>query len=277
MSFVKQIVLKLYCVVVALAFSSSAVIAEDSSSTLLAKQLSNPVANLISVPIQFNYDRGIGPNDDGYRLTANIQPVIPFKLSSEWTLITRTILPVVYQDDIFPSAGSQFGLGDTVQSFFFSPKPISIGGGSAFTWGAGPAMLYRTGTDKLLSSGKWGAGPTFVGLMQSGGWTYGALANHLWSFAGDNKRSDVSTTFLQPFASYTTSDAWTFSLTQDVTYEWETDESSLPINANVSKLTTIGTQPVSIGVGTRYYLRSATGGPEGWGARLTMTFLFPTQ
>ena len=123
----------------------------------LAKQLTNPVAALISVPFQFNYDQNIGPDDEGERWQLNIQPVVPISLNQSWNLISRTILPIVSQNEIFPGADSQSGLGDTLQSFFLSPKAPGPGG---IIWGVGPALLLPTATDRLLGSGKWAAGPT---------------------------------------------------------------------------------------------------------------------
>ncbi|WP_373504705.1 transporter [Aestuariivirga sp.] len=260
------------CVSLVIATCAQA-IAEDAS---LAQELSNPIASLISVPFQFNYDQNIGPEEEGHRLTLNIQPVIPISLNDDWNVISRTIVPIVSQDDIFPGAGDQFGLGDTVQSLFFSPASP---GPSGIIWGAGPVFLVPTGglSDDLLSSEKWGAGPTGVVLKQTGGWTYGALANHIWSFAGDDDRTDVNATFIQPFLSYTTPDAWTFSLNTETTYNWETEEWTVPVNGIVSKLLTFGTQPVSLAAGVRYYVESSDSGPHGWGARLAVTFLFPTK
>ncbi|WP_286202318.1 MULTISPECIES: transporter [unclassified Labrenzia] len=242
--------------------------AQDSD---LAKKLSNPVASLISVPFQWNYDHGFGPAD-GNKVTLNIQPVVPFSLNEDWNLISRTILPVVWQDDIAGNSGTQFGLSDTTQSFFFSPKePTSDG----IIWGLGPVLLLPTGTDDLLSTRKWGAGPTGVVLRQSGPWTYGGLVNHVWSYAGDDNRNDVNSTFLQPFLSYTTDDAWTFTLNSESTYDWTSDEWSVPINAMVAKLVTIDKQPISFQAGVRYYAASSDNGPEGFGARAAVTFLFP--
>lgn len=245
---------------------------EAAEEASLARQLSNPVAALISVPVQFNYDRGIGVGRNGHRVTMNIQPVVPFSLNNEWNLISRTILPVVSQSDIAFGSGNQFGLGDTVQSFFFSPKnPTSSG----WIWGAGPVLLLPTGTDRLLSTRKWSAGPTAVGLRQSGPWTYGMLFNHLWSFAGDSNRNDVNSSLLQPFVSYTTRSAITYSFNTESVYDWQTKRWTSPVNFNISKVTRLNRQLVSIGVGLRYWAASPDSGPHGWGVRTTLTFLFP--
>ncbi|WP_331372377.1 transporter [Sinorhizobium chiapasense] len=245
-------------------------LAQDSNADL-AKKLSNPIASLISVPFQFNYDSGYGP-EDGDREILNIQPVIPISLNEDWNLISRTIMPVIWQNDIAGDSGHQFGLGDITQSLFFSPKQPGPGG---IIWGAGPVFLLPTATDELLGSGKWGAGPTAVALKQEGPWTYGMLANHIWSFAGQSDRDDVSSTFLQPFVAYTTPDAWTFTLNTESTYDWEHNDWSVPINFQVSKLLKFGEQPVSLTAGARYWVESPETGPDGWGVRLAVTFLFP--
>ncbi len=237
----------------------------------LAMQLVNPVARLISVPFQLNYDTNIGPQDDGDRWTLNIQPVVPMPITEDWSLISRTILPVISQDDIFPGAGSQNGIGDIVQSLFFSPRVTASG----WVWGAGPVFLLPTGSDTLLTTDKWAAGPTGVALRQQGPWSYGILANHLWSFAGDDDRNDVNGSFMQPFLTYTTPTAITFGVQTETTYNWDAEEWTVPINCFVSKVTRIGNQLVSFTGGVRYWAESPDNGPEGWGARLVMTLIFP--
>ena len=245
----------------------------SDSEQQLAQQLANPVAALISVPLQLNYNSNIGPADDGRQWVLNVQPVIPFSLNEDWNLISRTILPIVDQRNIFPGAGSQTGLGDTVQSLFFSPAAPTAGG---WIWGAGTALLLPTGTDDLLTTDKWGAGPTAVALRQQGPWTVGLLVNHLWSFAGDSDRQDVSTSFMQPFVSYTTPTAWTYSLQTESTYDWEGDNDwQVPLRVGISKITRIGGQLVSLGGAVNYWLESSDNGPEGWGLRFTATLLFP--
>jgi hypothetical protein len=248
--------------------------AQEKSTADLAQQLSNPVASLISVPFQFNYDDRIGPARDGDKFLVNLQPVIPISLDKDWNLISRTILPVVSQREIFPGADDQSGLGDTTQSFFFSPKAPGPGG---IVWGAGPVLLLPTATDRLLGTGKWGAGPTAVVLTQQSGWTIGILANHIWSYAGDSDRADVNSTFLQPFIAYTTKDAWTYTLNSESTYDWVAEQWSVPFNFVVTKLLKVGDQPISIGAGVRYWAESPTTGAHDFGARAVVTFLFPTQ
>jgi hypothetical protein len=242
-----------------------------SSSADLAQQLANPVASLIQVPIQNNLEWGYGLDGDGFRYTANIQPVVPISIGSDWNMISRTILPVIAQNDVTGPGTSQFGLGDVVQSLFFSPAKPSASG---VVWGAGPVFLVPTATDQSLGGGKWGVGPTGVILKIDGQFTYGALANHIWSVAGKDSRGDISATFFQPFLSYTTKSATTWTIQTETTYDWKGENWSVPIAGAVSQLVVVGKQPISLGAGVRYWVASPTGGPD-WGLRFSVAFLFP--
>jgi len=240
-----------------LSMSSSVSAADtDSMKDQIAKDLQNPVAMIISVPFQNNWDFGIGP-DKAYRYTLNFQPVIPLSISSKWNLIIRTILPVIHAESPAPGISSKSGLGDILQSFFFSPKETVLGG---WIIGAGPVFLYPNGTDGL-SARKWGAGPTAVVLKQGKELTYGMLANHVWSFAGSGI-SDVSATFLQPFISYQTKIHTIFSLNSESTYDWKQKQWTVPINLAVTQVLTAGGHPFSFALGGRYYPEKPSGGPD---------------
>lgn len=247
----------------------------------IAKKLANPIAAMISVPFQYNYDSDIGELNKGYKSYVNVQPVIPFSLNDEWNLITRTIVPIIWQKGngydpitgIFtPGIGNASGIGSTSMSLWASPKEPTDSG---WIWGVGPILLLPTATDYRLGGDQWGTGPTGVALKQMGPWTIGGLANHIWSFAKDDN-AKISSTFLQPFVSYTTPSAITYALNTESTYNWETEQWTVPINAMVSKVIKVGTQLLSIQGGVRYWAVSDDVlTPEGWSARATVTFIFP--
>jgi hypothetical protein len=240
----------------------SSVVYGQTDADALAKQLQNPIANLISLPIQGNFDFGVGPAD-GSRMTLNIQPVIPVSISENWNLVTRTIVPVISQNDVFGESGSQFGLGDIVATGFFSPKEPTKGG---IIWGLGPVFLIPTSTDDLLGLGEFGAGPSAVVLTQKGSFTIGGLVNHIWA---DN----FSTTFFNPFVAKNFSGGKALTLNTELTQNWSSDAFSGVIMLQGSKVFTIGKQAVNAGIAPRFHFGG--GRTADWGFRAILIFLFP--
>lgn len=257
-------------------YSLSAIVFAGITSTAiadsqeeLAKQLANPIASLISLPIELTFDEGYGAAGTGSKTSIVAKPVIPFSVNDDWNIISRTIISYSYNDNITPGV-SESGFGDTIQSFFFSPKAPTAGG---LIWGVGPVFQIPTASSNAFGVNEWGAGLTALVLKQSGPWTIGALVNHVWDVGGSS--ADQSTSFLQPFVNYTTPNALTFALNTESTYDWISGEWTVPVNMKISKLVNIGDRPVSLSATARYWADTPAGGADGWGMTLGATFLFP--
>jgi len=245
--------------------------AQATDQADLAKKLSNPLADLVSVPFQFNWARPVGPNDDT-RFILNIQPVMPFGISDNWNMIVRMIVPIIGQPPLVEGGAAASGFGDVLTSFFFSPKS------GPFIWGVGPVISIPSTSEPTLGSGQWSAGPTAVVLKQSGGYTYGVLANQIWSMGGATDRSEVSRAFIQPFFAYTTPNAVTFTINSESIANWkaESDTWTVPINFLVAKVASFGPFPASYQLGFGYYLAKPDVGPD-WQVRTTITLLLPKR
>jgi len=245
--------------------------AEEKSKEELAREAQNPIANLISLPLQNNINFGVGPGDDVQNIL-NIQPVIPFQLSENWNLITRTIAPVIYQPELTPGYGSEFGLGDINTTLFLSPaKPGEL------IWGVGPAFSFPTASDRVLGSNKWSAGPSAVALTIQGPWVVGALVNNLWSYAGDDDRQDVNQFLLQYFVNYNLPEGWYISAAPIITANWKADSGNtwtVPFGGGVGKILKIGNQPINAQVQAFYNVAKPDNGAD-WTLRLQLQFLFP--
>ncbi|MWB95343.1 hypothetical protein GON26_13320 [Flavobacterium sp. GA093] len=249
--------------------SSTKLQAQDDAAEL-AKKLSNPIASLISVPFQNNSDYGIGTLN-GSRNTLNFQPVLPVSINDNLNMIARVVLPIVTQNNITGVGQKESGLSDAVVSAFFSPKNTKNG----YTWGVGPAFLIPTGTDDFLTTKKFGIGPTAIALKQTNGWTLGVLANQIWSVAGSSDRPDVSQMFVQPFITHNWKSGAGLGVVAEYTQNWVANTSSVWLVPNVSGVTSIGTQKVSLAIGPRINIIAPESMRADWGWRAVVIFLFP--
>ena len=244
-------------------------IAAGQSAEELAKATQNPVASLISVPFQGNWEMGLGDRDATSTLL-NIQPVMPFGVTEDANLILRVILPVV---SLPGSGGGERinGLGDIVLSAFFSPSKVG-----SIIWGVGPVALLPAGTNSNLSTEKFGIGPTAVLLAQPGNWTVGMLVNQIWSVSGANDREDISQAYLQPFANYNLPGGVSLGASMEATANWRADEQTwtAPLLFSVSKVAVLGKRPVNFAFAAGPVIAGPEHGAD-WRFRFAMVFLFP--
>lgn len=247
---------------------------EDSkagaSAQELADKLANPVASLISVPLQNNLIYGIGPYN-GSKYTINVQPVIPFKLTENLNLITRYILPVVDQRDVTGENTRQFGLSDATVTAFLAPKSKKI------ILGIGPAFLVPTATNKLLGTEKFGVGPSALVMHQGKGLSIGFIANQIWSVAGNEGRSDFNQFYTQIFLTHSFKTGATLGVTSEITQNWEGKTTLITISPNIGGITKLGGQTVQLAIMPLIPLAGPEGAKPDWGLRAVLAFVFPSS
>jgi hypothetical protein len=238
----------------------------------LTRATQNPMAKLISFPIQNNTNFKFGPLEKTQNVT-NIQPVVPFQLNEDWLLISRTIAPIIYQPEFVEGQDSEFGLGDINQALFLGPSNPG-----SFIWGAGAIFLLPTATDERLGSEKWGVGPSAVGLTMRDQWVFGALVQNIWSFAGDSNRDDVSQFLLQYFVNYNFPGGWYVNSSPVITANWEADSDNrwtVPFGGGFGRVFRIGQLPVNTSIAAFYNVEKPDIiGPD-WTLRFQVQFLFP--
>jgi hypothetical protein len=245
---------------------------ESSGGASLVEKLQNPLASLISIPFQNNTNFGVGELDSTQNIL-NIQPVIPIDLNDNWLLVSRTIFPIVYQPALTQTQSSHFGLGDINPQLFFIPKTDG-----KITWGVGPVFLLPTATDDSLGTGKWGIGPTAAIVVTDAPWVMGALANNIWSVAGDSDRPDVSQFLLQPFINYNLANGWYLVSAPIITANWNASSGNkwtIPIGGGFGRLFNIGKQPINATLQAYWNVETPEGGAD-WTLRTQFQFLFST-
>ncbi len=243
---------------------------DGKSTEELAKEAQNPVAKLISVPFQNNFNFNVGPNNVTQYIL-NVQPVIPISLNDDWNLITRTIMPIINQPSPAPGVPNAFGLGDINPSFFFSPAKSG-----KLIWGVGPTFTLPTATDSLLGNSEWCAGPAVVALTMQGHWVVGALANQQWSFAGWGDHY-VSAFLVQPFINYNLPHGWYLSSAPIMTANWAAasdNQWTVPVGGGLGKIQWFGKLPINFQLQAFYNVVTPDFGPE-WQLRFQVQFMFP--
>jgi len=246
----------------------------ELSAEELAKLAQNPVGNLVSVPFQNNTNFNTGPLN-GTQNILNIQPVVPFELNKDWNLITRTILPLIWQPAFYPGQGSRFGLGDLQMSGFVSP---SQPGADGLIWGAGAIVQMPTDTDELGNK-NWGMGPTAVVLHLKHGdpWVYGVLVNNVWSLSGSQRGGAYNNFLMQPFVNYNFAGGTYITSAPIFTADWKAESSqrwTVPLGLGVGHIFHLGRLPVNTQLGGYYNVVHPDYGPN-WQLRFQVQLMFP--
>ncbi len=246
-------------------------VADESAA--LAKAAQNPIASLISLPIQLNTNFDYGP-DDKTQNTLNIQPVYPFQLSEDWNFIARTIVPIVSNPSLVAGGSRETGLGDTTFTGFFSPSDSG-----SWTWGAGPVVLLPTSTDDQLGADEWGAGASVVVLTMPGKWVIGSLFSQVWGINEDTN-NDVSLFTWQYFVNYNLNDGWYLTsapiMTANLEAQRDSQKWTIPVGGGAGKIVRFGKLPVNISAQI-YYNVSAPDHLGDWSSRIQFQFLFPKK
>jgi hypothetical protein len=239
----------------------------------IAKQAQNPIASLISVPLENDFYPHTGVDKkDSYVL--EMKPVVPFKLSNDWNLITRTIIPVAQVPDLAPGVNGTTGLGDIQTSLFLSPTKVG-----RVIWGAGPVISFPTATEDTLGTKQVSVGPTAVVLSIRGHWLFGTLIQNLFSVAGPKQRADVNQMLMQPFVNYNLRHGWYLTSSPIITSNWEVNSNNrwtVPVGGGVGKIVHFGKLPVN--AYTQFFRNvERPDGTTSWSARFQMQFLFPRK
>ncbi|MNQ18509.1 hypothetical protein D3C85_315490 [compost metagenome] len=239
-----------------------------NSAQELADKMANPVASLISVPLQNNLTYGIGAYN-GSKYQINIQPVVPFKLSENLNLITRYILPVVDQQDVTGENTHEFGLSDATVTAFFAPKTKGI------ILGLGPAFLVPTATEKFLGTEKFGIGPSVLVMHQGKGLSIGFLANQIWSVAGNADRADFNQFYTQLFLTHSYKSGASLGITSEITQNWQGNTTLITVSPNVGAITKLGGQTMQFAVMPLIPVVGHQSIKPDWGLRAVVAFIFP--
>ncbi len=233
----------------------------------LARAVQNPIASLISLPFQNNTAFEFGPREKTQNVL-NVQPVLPFELTENWNLITRTILPIVSQPAFVAGQGRENGIGNTLFSAFFSPT-----NSGRWIWGVGPAVQLPTATDNQIAANEWAAGPSVVVLTMPGPWVIGSLVSNIWEMSGDD---DINVLTWQPFLNYNFDKGWYLTSSPIIIANWEAeDEWTVPVGGGFGRVFRIGSQPVNAQFQGFYNVEKPDDlGPD-WSLRLQFQFMFP--
>jgi hypothetical protein len=235
----------------------------------LAKASQNPVADMNTIPVQFNWFTGGAYGNQTMSQTL-IQPVLPLPINKDWNVVSRTVVPVVSIPT--PTEGKLSGIADIQEQLYFSPK-----NSKGLIWGFGPIFSLPTTTVAPIATGQFAAGPTGVLLAMPGKFVTGIIMKQLWRIGGSSTTTPINQFYTQPFINYNLKLGWSFSFAPVITSNWSAPSGqqwTVPLGLGISKIAVIGKQPLNLSA--QYYHNVVR--PDNAGAdqvRMVVALLFP--
>jgi len=238
----------------------------------LLRKLANPLAALSSLNMTLDFDYHVGPEDDGHRSALTLQSQVPLHLGQQWNLIMQTVFPLLYQEEIAPGSGTQGGIGDLTSVLYLAAVEP---GRRGLIWGAGVVTRIPTGSDDLLTFGKWCVGPSVAAIRQQDDFTLGLVASQVWSVAGSGQRADIRLGTIEPRLTYQAEGLWNLTLRAPFSYDFEARQWIVPVVLAVEKLVAYQKVPITISFGVRYWAEGPDSGPHDLGFTFGLKFVFP--
>ncbi len=241
---------------------------EKKIKAKLAAAAQNPLASMISLPIQNNTTYG-GVDGDVLNVL-NIQPVLPFNISEGLNLITRTILPVI-SSPYGPGGAQESGIGNLTLTGWLSPKIPT----NNIVWGVGPVFSVPTASSSVLGADQWGGGLSAVGVWIDGPWVAGGMVNNIWGF---DDTSELNSFLFQYFVNYNLNHGWYVVSAPIITANWNAPAGGqwvIPFGGGVGKIMRFGGK-LPVNFNAHFYFNVDK--PESYGdytARVQLQFMFP--
>jgi len=242
------------------------------SADEIAKKLANPNTPLASLNFKLQYRTFEGdlPNaDDQEGTTLLFQPAFPFPLANGDVVFFRPAIPLQFDQPVFNSGkldfDSESGLGDITFDLAYG-RTTKTG----LLWAAGIISTIPTATEDTLGADRWTLGPEFLIGKLTKTYVLGAFPNHQWDIGGSGD-ADISLTTTQFFVSILPGGGWNYGTSPIMSYNWESEEWTVPLNFNFGKTVILGGRPWKLSAEFNYYVEQPDAfGPE-WMIGLNIT------
>jgi hypothetical protein len=238
----------------------------------LAKASQNPIADMISVPVRNTTNFGASATHNKIQNITTFTALVPIKLTPKWNIITRTVIPILYQPALAPGGSREFGVSDINLTAW-----VARSESRTLLWGLGPTLFLPTAMETTLGTGKWSAGPSVAMVWQPKDWVIGFLAYNVWSFAGYKDRASINQFLLQTMVNYILPKGWYLTTAPFLAANWKqpsSDRWMVPAGGGFGKI--VRTRHLTLDLQTQaFYYVQRPNSESKWSLLFQMKFLFP--